>query len=178
MDMTIDRECAANLRDCVYRLHATFTLMQEETSRNGGEVEMIGLNPKIIPVFDSVFTFLVSRNRDLCRDDGPLNAGCRVGLVLGESQKYLHDPNVDAAEIRFNALVVFGALLFKLFLVEIERKSLPLDECGDSAQVAKLRKFVESVPEDVVRSASALSMNDIVRVTFRNDESSAGHTCH
>ena len=178
MDMTIDRECAANLRDCVYRLYSTFSAARELSEKEGNGIAMMGLNPKIIPVFESVFTFLVSRNRDICRDDGILHAGCKVGLTLSESLKYLQLPNVDVVEVRFNALLVFGALLFTLFLVEVERKSFSFDEEGEDVRIEKLKKFLMGVPEDLIESVKALAMNDMVRVTFLEPDSSKGNTCH
>lgn len=178
MDTIINRECAENLRDSIYHLYSTFVAARELSKQEGSGVEMIGLNPKIIPAFESVFTFLVSRNRDICRDEGVLHTGCKVGLTLGASLKYLQLPDIDVVEMRFNALLIFGALLFTLFIVEVEKNSLPLRDADEDARIEKLKEFLMGIPEHLVDSVKALAMNDIVRVTFRTDESSRGHTCH
>lgn len=173
-DITIDRECATNLKNCVGSLYNMFAALRKE----GEGVLLVGVNPEFIPVANSAFTFLVSRNKDICRDSGILDAGCKVGLTMGESIKYLQLPNVDVVEIRFDALVIFGALLFTLFLVEMERGAMSLDEERDEILVEKLKEFVAGIPQSLTDSAKALPINSIVRVMFLEQDSSVGHSCH
>lgn len=179
-DNVIDRECAENLRDCIYRLYGMFADARELSKKEGSVGTMVGLNPKVVPVISSAFTFLASRNRDICRDDGLLNAGCKVGLTIGESIKYLQLPDVDVVEIRFNAILIFGALLFTLFLVEVERGAILPDEDNENENdhIDMLKEFLRSISESHIESVNALSMNNIVRVTFMEPNSSAGHNCH
>ncbi|HAT68332.1 MAG: hypothetical protein A2481_02670 [Candidatus Yonathbacteria bacterium RIFOXYC2_FULL_47_9] len=177
-EITIDRECATELRNCVYSLYDTFAAARKISEREGSGIDMIGLNTKVVPVFNSAFTFLVSRNRKICRDEGLLHTGCKVGLTLGESLKYLQLPDVDVVEVRFNALLVFGALLFTLFLVEIERGAISSDEKGDDTRIKGLKEFLSGISGNLIESVKALSMNNIVRVSFLEPDSSAGHRCH
>lgn len=179
-DITIDRECAENLRDCIYRLYDMFVDARELSKKEGSVGAMIGFNPKVVPVINSAFTFLASRNRDICRDGGVLDAGCKVGLTLGESLKYLQLPDVDVVEVRFNAILIFGALLFTLFLVEVERGAILPDEDDEheNDHIEMLKEFLRCISEKHIESVKALSMNNIVRVTFLEPNSSAGHRCH
>ncbi len=179
-DNVIDRECAENLRDCIYRLHSTFVEARELSKREGSGIDMIGLSPKVVPVINSAFTFLASRNRDICRDDGLLNEGCKVGLTLDESIKYLQLPDVDVVEVRFNAILILGALLFTLFLVEVERGAILPDEDDENENdhIEMLKKFLVSISAKHIESVKALSMDNIVRVTFLEPDSSSGHSCH
>lgn len=173
-DITIDRECAASLKNCVGSLYNTFVALKEE--KEG--VLAVGINPRFIPVANDTFNFLVSRNRDICRDEGILNAGCKVGLTIGESIKYLQLPNVDVVEVRFDALAIFGVLLFTIFLIEVERGAMSFDEEGEDVFIEKLKEFLKGVPPSLAESAKTIPFNGIVRVTFLEPDSSAGHSCH
>ncbi|MHB1118095.1 MAG: hypothetical protein ACYCZ7_01000, partial [Minisyncoccota bacterium] len=164
-------------KDCVYRLYDVFAAARELSRQEGEGIEMIGLNPKAVPVLDSTFTFLVSRNRGICRDERMLNTGCKVGIMLNESLKYLQVLNVDMVEVRFNALLIFGALLSTLFLVEVERGAMSLDE-EDEVYIEKLKEFLQGVSTNLVDSVEALPLDSIVRVSFLEGASSEGHILH
>lgn len=174
MDTIIDRECATNLKNCVGSLYNMFAALKEE----GDGVLLVGINPGFIPIANSAFTFLVSRSSDICKDEGILNAGCKVGLAIGQQGRRLRQLDNEVVEVRFDALIIFGVLLFTLLLVEIERGVMFIDEKRDEILVEKLKEFLAGIPQSLAESAKALPFNSIARVASLEGDSSAGHSVH
>src|SRR3989344_6323976 len=174
-DITIDRECATKLRSCVRALYDLFVGVREASKKEKSTAKIVGLDPQSILALSSSFTFLVSRNKDICCDDGMLDAGCKVGLVLCDALKYSQLPNIDVIEIRFPALFIFGALIFTLFLVEIERGSIVPEE-GEGIPIEKLKELLQGIPTRLVDFVRALPMKNIAGAKLIDDDSSSGHT--
>lgn len=162
---TINRECADALIRCVDFLHKDITKAKGIASKEGDDIESIGLSPEFVPVLGSAFRFLVGRNRDTCRKKLLLDMGCKVGLVIGESERYLNINLVpQVVEIKFEALLVLSGLIVELFLIEAKNN---LEAFGaDDLLTRRLQKFLESISEKLVISVQEMPIGEIAVVRF------------